>query len=416
VPRRHDDAGTERNYRWGLLCCLALGFLYAVIVPLGQPYDEPAHLGNVEFYAREWRLPEVGEPGSTYQSQMGPGYYAPAGLLYSVADRLGGDAGPYAVRLAGVLMIWPAMSLTRRLVRSALPGREDVAVATALVFGASSPILAVASSSQNDYLAIVLTLAAFAGAARELDRRRWSPSSGVTIGVLCALAFLTKAHTAFAGPAIVLVVAIIGRRSALRYAAALIGAFVALSGWWVLRNIALYGDLTGRSSMATIGLSFPPRQFTGAGSILRWFRSDFAYFVSPGEYYRNEIRLPTSLTALVVLTAATGVFGLIVAVRRAGLSGVAGAFRHPPAILLVTGWTMLYVGYAVTTWTSSGLSGRHLYPLAVVPFATLAVGLAEIGRTAMHRRLVVALTLGTLASVNVWALIGALGLPDGQYI
>jgi D-alanyl-D-alanine carboxypeptidase (penicillin-binding protein 5/6) len=405
----------ERIYRVGVCCCLALGAMYAIIVPLGQPYDEPAHLGNVEFYAAEARLPEVGEQGSTYESQMGPGYYAPSALIHAAADHLGGRAGPYAVRLVGVLLIWPAMALTRRLVAAALPGRKDVALGAALLFGSSAPLVAVASSSQNDYLAIVLTLAAFVLAARQVERRSWSMLEGAATGAICALAFLTKAHTAFVPAAILVTAFVLGRRAAVRYSLALLSSFVALSGWWMLRNWSLYGDLTGRNSVALLGLSFPPRSYTGVSSMAAWVRSDFAYFFTPGEYYRNDIRLPTALTALIAAVALAGVAGLAIALRRVGVEKLATHLRRPPVMLIVIGWLMVYGGYAYITWNSSGLSGRHLYPLAVVPFGLLALGLAELGRTRTQKLCVATLAAGTVVSINVWALLEVASLPQRYF-
>ena len=73
----------------GLRGCWAhcIGVWLAARVPPGLPYDEPAHWSTVLYYAREHRLPVLGDPGVAYEAQMGPVYYALAGLLVDA----GGD-------------------------------------------------------------------------------------------------------------------------------------------------------------------------------------------------------------------------------------------------------------------------------------------------------------------------------------
>lgn len=74
-------------------------------VPAGLPYDEPAHFGNVMFIQNEHRLAEVGEPGSTYQSQMPPLYYTVVAI--ATAPFTEADAGQMLsiMRLLGLPLV-----------------------------------------------------------------------------------------------------------------------------------------------------------------------------------------------------------------------------------------------------------------------------------------------------------------------
>jgi hypothetical protein len=51
---------------------LALGIAYAWIVRPGLPYDEPSDWSTVLYYADHRQMPVLGDPGVTYEAQMGP--------------------------------------------------------------------------------------------------------------------------------------------------------------------------------------------------------------------------------------------------------------------------------------------------------------------------------------------------------
>lgn len=79
----------------------ALGLWFALRVPLGLPYDEPAHWGTVLAYASGHRLPVLGDPGVPYEAQMGPVYYTLAAVLLGVT-------GARTSRVPRRSCAWPA--------------------------------------------------------------------------------------------------------------------------------------------------------------------------------------------------------------------------------------------------------------------------------------------------------------------
>ena len=71
-------AAEARGAREALLvivvASLLLGLVYVFAVRPGTPGDEPSHFDTIQFYARHARLPVLGQPGVSYEGQMGPLY------------------------------------------------------------------------------------------------------------------------------------------------------------------------------------------------------------------------------------------------------------------------------------------------------------------------------------------------------
>ena len=100
-----------------------LGLWFALRVPLGLPYDEPAHWGTVLAYASGHGLPLLGDPGVPYEAQMGPVYYTLAAVLLGVTGGADQPGAPTILRVAGVALMPVLVLLTYRIGRltAALP-------------------------------------------------------------------------------------------------------------------------------------------------------------------------------------------------------------------------------------------------------------------------------------------------------
>ncbi len=92
-----------------------LGYWFAVRVPPGLPYDEPAHWVTVLYYASDHPMPVPGDPSVAYGAQTGPVHYALSALF---VDTVGSSDGPRTftlLRCIGVALVPTLTLLTYRL-------------------------------------------------------------------------------------------------------------------------------------------------------------------------------------------------------------------------------------------------------------------------------------------------------------
>ena len=193
----HEVRDTPKTERAGLLLLITIGLAvvlataYAVLVRAGTPGDEPSHFDTVQFYAARHCLPVLGQPGVSYEGQMGPVYYSLAAVIYGAVNAVAGPrAAFYVLRATDVLLVIPMLMLTRRIVSRILPDAPGV-VLVAVAFTALNPsLLAVSASVQNDLLTIVLTLLATDAAVQWLPTGRLTWRRAAWLGVIVSLAVL----------------------------------------------------------------------------------------------------------------------------------------------------------------------------------------------------------------------------------
>lgn len=281
-----------------LVATAVLGVVAAFVMPAGLPYDEPAHWSNVLFFAEERRLPILGEPGVSYEGQQTPLYYVGAASLVAL---LGADAGFTGVRLLGVVGQVVMTGLIAAILLRAAPERTLVIIA-GTAFIALNPMLAVMSASvQNDTWALVWGFVALILALRPMRTARWV--NGALIGSAASLAILTKVSMA---PLLIgLVLAFVLRR---RFVEPLVASAVTAvaTGWWFVRNLLLYGDLTGQKAVALTGATFENVETTPFALL----QTVLTYLTLPTEYVRNTVAAPVWVDAAAVAIGAVLVVGL----------------------------------------------------------------------------------------------------------
>ncbi|GAB4469465.1 MAG: hypothetical protein Kow00124_04630 [Anaerolineae bacterium] len=424
-----------------LVVYLALAAAYSLSTPLFEGPDEAYHYPVVQHIAATGALP-VMQPGmeTAWQQEASqpPLYYLIAAGLTALIDtgdmpqvrrlnphrKVGVIADPDNKNLAlhgpAEAFPWYGTVLAVRLVRLfslalggltvaivyhtapvVWPDKPDYPLLAAALVAFNPMFLYLSGVVSNDNLAITLGCWAMLLLARMLrsgiTRRR-----AVTAAVVIALAALTKLSGLLLLPLAAVVYAVQAwrgqRREALMATGLLLGTWLALAGWWYVRNLALYGELLGTGThIAIIGARTGPPDLSSewralwvsfwglfgaanimAGPFLYRFTSALslvalagviAWLTGQGRLYgRAELLLPGLLIAQIALTLA----GLI---RWTTLTyGTQGRLLFPAvgslALLMAAG--LLYL--VPPHWKSVMIAGTILPLVAVavtIPFTVI---------------------------------------------
>jgi len=286
-----------------LILFTALGAIYSVVVPPFEASDELWHYPMVKYIADHWDLP-VQDPANVgpwrQEGSQPPLYYAlaaaatfwidtsdmevvrhlnphadngiatPDGNINLVVHNPMLEAFPWRgtvlavhlIRFLSVLMGTAAVYLTYLIVREVLPDQPELALGAAAIHAFTPMYVFISGSVNNDNLVVVLCNLALLMLLRLARQRTWTTRQALAhylvLGVVLGLAVLTKtsALALTVLTALIVVVRAVRRRSQcpepvegwrefLMGGLATLVPLLAISGWWFLRNLWLYGDLTG---------------------------------------------------------------------------------------------------------------------------------------------------------------------------
>lgn len=383
--RRHSSRGIIIGSIVLMVVAGVLGALAAFIVPVGLPYDEPAHWSNVISYVEQGRMPVLGEPGVEYEAQQTPLFYVMAAAVAVAAGE-----SVVAVRLLGVVGFIVLTGLTAMIAAAVSRGRTLVTIA-ATAFVALNPMLAVMSGSvQNDTWALVWGFFAVVLTLRPTPGPRWL--QGAAVGLAASLAVLTKVSMA---PLVLGIVLAYLLRRRIAEPVAVVGVTAVATGWWFVRNLVLYGDLTGQSAVVLTGAEFdnvPTGPFGLAQRVL-------TYLTLPTEYLRNVIEAPTWVDAAAIVVGVVLLTGLLVLAMRERRRFA----RWPLAVVA------LVAAASVAAWLVQSMFG---WPVAfrtaygALPLFALAAGTATcLGRRRAIGIGVLAVTSSAQLAATAWVLV-----------
>jgi 4-amino-4-deoxy-L-arabinose transferase-like glycosyltransferase len=385
-----------------LVAALALGAVYAWVVPPGLPYDEPSHWSTVLYYADHGQMPVLGDPGVAYEAQMGPVAYLVDALVVHVGRAAGFSASGtfHLVRLVGALELCVGVVLLATLIARLL-GHSSPSVAAVAIFALNPMLLTMSSSVQNDTLVLVLGLLALELALGRLSEQP-TFRSALFVGVVAGLAVLTKLT---AWPAVLAIAAWLvwrHRRDALRPLTAFVVAVLAVSGWWFVRNIVLYGDPTAAAGVRRAGFSFDAYHVHGAAGIAHILEELVTYLWLPTEYVRNFISAPVALKAgLLLMTAAVLITGLL-GIRHS---------RKVPSWLIV-GTALVSIG----SWLVTHLAYQAVAPRVAYMFLPLWIGLVGLALARIPRRAAIVGVTVLLVCLNAWTLYELARVQSPEFI
>lgn len=303
-------------------------------------------------------LRDHGRPPTSAESAVWhtpPLFFAVAALLEATAEHVGWPFAPQRfVQVTSAAAAWATAAFAFLIARELFP-RSRTAQLSALGFAALMPVLVRAGAMYHpEPLATALVTAAVFLAVRWLVRDRVDWGAGAVVGVLFALAILTR--TWALGPAAVVVVAFLVRRRAAGLAAAAVVAVLTLPWFvhqhvrhgspvafarpapersWLERRDARFYTTLALDDVFT-GAPYEPQFLNRLWPTLYadWWGDYWRYFEVPESMTHTPPRLPDEYHRPRVLQSWVGV--LPTAVIFAGFAGLArAAYRHRAAAVAV---------------------------------------------------------------------------------
>ena len=413
---------------------IVLGVVYSVVVPPFEASDEKWHYPMVKYIADNWSLP-VQQPGvETPWRQEGsqpPLYYflgalvtfwidtsdmqtvrhlnphvdagaTPDGNVNLVVHNPALERFPWRgtvlavhiVRLLSVLMSAAAVYLTYLIVRQVLPNEPALALAAAAIHAFTPMYVFISGSVNNDNLVVPLCSLALLMLLRLLPdppgfpkpEGSWRVPVGryLALGVVLGLAALTKSSSLALTviTALVVVVRAVRRRSqcpepAEGWTEFFIGGLATLlpllliAGWWYLRNLRLYGDLTGLNTFTEIlGMRDVPADLS------QLWRERYSFLAGYwGNFGGLNVPLPawvyTALNALLVIAA----LGLVALLFRKVIRVKKHLFIIHCSLFICFLWGLgvfiPWLWWARVTWSSQG---RLVFPAISVWSLLIVLG------------------------------------------
>ncbi len=334
-----------------------------------------------------------GDRASRIPNQMGqhpPLYYAGGAAVLRVIP--GAAQWPFDrtvgfLRMLSVLMLAPLPLLAFACVRR-IGGTAAAGVAAA-AFPIAIPQLAnIASSVNNDnLLTLLIGVATVLAVYVVTGDTSWR--TAVLLGVVGALALLTKSLSLFVPLWFALVYAVAWLRArdagVLLRGAVAVGLPVLISAPWYIRNLTKYGSLQPQGITPARSPNQPDTPFTLADKGWDWLTDYAVPRFSSRFWVELSVRreLPTAqwiqswtnvATALVLLAL---VAGLVVSARNRQLLPVTAALLAPFAALVLQVFAITWREYA-RSGEPRGLQGRYFFPGVVALAALAAIGAATL--------------------------------------
>ena len=396
--------------------------------------------------------PEMSIDRIRYESHQPPLYYLLEVPIYRALE--GRPLAQQVVSLRIFSLLLGALLLTAvyRAVRRILPGEQTLAVGVTALVAFIPQHLHVTGSINNDILGelfltvvLLLLLARMQPAARQLFVQGPHPfaalragsnplpkgegtssvstaflhmpspawGGGLTLGVALGLALLVKDTAYVAVPLIPLGLALgdllTGRVRWARLALATAGVYavaLAISGWWFLRNMSVYGGLDifglARHGQVVVG---QPRVgvFDGAAAgrfVTVGFQSFWAQFGWMG--VPSDSRTYAVAGALTLLAAA----GLVIFLAREARVPSLSPYQRASLTLLAVAFLLVLAGVVHYNLEFIQPQGRYFYP-ALLPTSLFAyLGLRQfMGRRPVLPTALLSLSLFILAAYNLWRVL-----------
>jgi len=348
-----------------------LAILYCHFTPYGMAPDEEAHGEYVRFVSARHKLPVLSE-GVTYEAHQPPLYYLLSLPFYAGAKLAGIQHPEVGARLLSIILGALGVLVCYAAVRRTAPDRPEVATSVASFVAFLPMRIAISSSVSND----ILTELFFDTGILLISR---SMLYGVRLketlflGVVIGLGLITKTTCILLLP-IGLVALLYASKAPtsekLRHVALTLLIASVLSGWWFIRNYAVYGDPLAASIFAkTFSHTARPeywleeRGFSLGMYILLVAGWTFASFW--GVFGHMNVFMPWWVyTILGVLTIAAGIGAL----REASTLQEKGTLIRGMIRVYITVIMLVTLAFIAFNFRYFQAQGRYLHP-ALLPIS-----------------------------------------------
>jgi 4-amino-4-deoxy-L-arabinose transferase-like glycosyltransferase len=449
-----------KTYTFPLLLAtayLALALGYSAIVPIYEAPDEPGHFHLIVHLHNNHSLPVQSFEYPTYAHHP-PLFYVLAALISAPADirdnaglpqfrdhvdwnwvdgptvafhlcadtlfdqghlelsglQSGGVLAFHLARLVSVFAGLATVLLTFAIGRLLFPNRPEIGAVTALLVAFNPQMLFINSIVTND----ALLIAACTGMLWQLLRTLRTPQETrqwLYLGLWSGVAMLTKASAVAAIGVVGLCWLVYAVRSDSRPAFMLYFkngivfglTFLALTGWWFVRNQLLYGDPMGWQVYRQIwseNLRPEPMTWADIPFLLDLqFKSFWGLFgwlnVYPPDWFYYIVG------AFLVLSAA----GWVIFFRQGGWR--AWSLLQRNAMFVFVAYIVLQQGfifYQNTVHDHSMAQGRYLFPAVVPLMLIIAIGLVTLLSARPRLMLAPAATGALFVGLAIYALFGVI--------
>lgn len=419
-----DEGASARvpNARLALGVILA-GYLLAALGPilivpydsaLGArliPPDEPAHWAFVKDLATGRGLPAFTSGESTYEAHQPPLYYLSAIWTYWVAGERGVILARLWSALIGGLTLLVAWRATRFLLGERFWTRLAAVGALAFIPGR----LFIVSSVSNDALFELCAATVLWLALRGVTEGIATKEAGL-LGLCLGLGLLTKTSCIVLMPVVALALVLepswrrVGWKHLLTNAAVVGALVVGIWGWWVARNMMLYGEPLALNVFQSIFLKdrATPEFFLNRGISWSgyWMLVAYQTWLSLwGVFGQATVYMPRLFYCMGAMLAGLAAVGLIARAARSRGADAAGdgltRLRWALAILLLLFVLATFLRFNTVFYQAQA---RYLLGASVVLVSLLASGICGLARNEERPWLSLALIV-TMAAMSAWAIV-----------
>jgi len=400
---------------------VVLALVYAWATPVFEASDELWHFGMIQHIAETGQLP-VQQPGiETIYEQEGsqpPLYYLIGALIVSPLDRSDFEAvraaNPHVkagipgaldnknlvlrttphppltgtvlavmiVRLFSIALGVVTVAAIYASARIVTPTQPNIALLAAGLTAFNPMFLFITASVNNDNLVTALNSLVI-WQSLILLRDGFDTRRSIVIAILIALASLSKLSGNVVVPVVALAALWVARqrrdwRGLVTLGVLMLGIWAVVSGWWYARNITLYGELFGTSTMVAVAGGRPTA--FDLGVLLREFEGfRIAYWGLFGAV--NVLTFDAFYRIMDVVTL-LAVIGMGIWLWQQRRQRDALAYVIPLLAIMMIG------AFSVIVWTSQTLAsqGRLLFPFVAASSPLLALGLTTAASIIMNRR------------------------------